>query len=175
MARTGWVLVTCGVLSAVVSVQTRGSGGAVRSASRVYLADARAHAAVSQAILGAQRRLARPACQQVLAEFRDDAGHQLLEALEATGQDSTDYLVERVWFVDGSDSAQCTKDAATAAFTATGHKVIHVCSARFAKLGHTKAAEMLIIHELLHTLGLGENPPSSAEITQRVTARCGAG
>jgi hypothetical protein len=30
----------------------------------------------------------------------------------------------------------------------------------------------LIIHEMLHTLGLGENPPSSREITQRVTERC---
>jgi len=29
-----------------------------------------------------------------------------------------------------------------------------------------------IIHEMLHTLGLGENPPSSREITQRVNERC---
>jgi hypothetical protein len=29
------------------------------------------------------------------------------------------------------------------------------------------------IHEILHTLGLGENPPSSREITKRVIARCG--
>lgn len=34
------------------------------------------------------------------------------------------------------------------------------------------AAESWIIHELLDTLGLGENPPSSREITQRVTERC---
>ena len=34
------------------------------------------------------------------------------------------------------------------------------------------AAENWIIHEMLHTLGLGENPPSSREITQRVTERC---
>jgi len=30
-----------------------------------------------------------------------------------------------------------------------------------------------MIHEALHTLGLGENPPTSAEITERVLARCG--
>ncbi len=30
-----------------------------------------------------------------------------------------------------------------------------------------------LIHEILHTLGLGENPPSSREITARVLARCG--
>jgi len=34
-------------------------------------------------------------------------------------------------------------------------------------------AEMILIHELLHTLGLGENPPTSLEITARVTERCG--
>jgi len=34
------------------------------------------------------------------------------------------------------------------------------------------AAENWIIHEMLHTLGLGENPPSSREITQRVTELC---
>ena len=33
-------------------------------------------------------------------------------------------------------------------------------------------AESLLIHEMLHTLGLGENPPSSLEITRRVSDRC---
>jgi len=33
-------------------------------------------------------------------------------------------------------------------------------------------AESLVIHEVLHTLGLGENPPASVEITRRVEARC---
>jgi hypothetical protein len=37
-------------------------------------------------------------------------------------------------------------------------------------------AESMVIHEILHTLGLGENPmpgqPTSIEITQRVEARC---
>ncbi len=31
----------------------------------------------------------------------------------------------------------------------------------------------MVIHEMLHTLGLGENPPTSIEITQRVKGRCG--
>jgi hypothetical protein len=33
--------------------------------------------------------------------------------------------------------------------------------------------EILLIHEFLHTLGLGENPPTSDAITQRVAVRCG--
>jgi hypothetical protein len=30
----------------------------------------------------------------------------------------------------------------------------------------------MVIHEMLHTLGLGENPPSTFEITERVKQRC---
>jgi hypothetical protein len=30
----------------------------------------------------------------------------------------------------------------------------------------------MVIHEMLHTLGLGENPPSTFEITARVRDRC---
>jgi hypothetical protein len=37
----------------------------------------------------------------------------------------------------------------------------------------SSTSEILIIHEVLHTLGLGENPPPSADITARVMARCG--
>jgi hypothetical protein len=33
-------------------------------------------------------------------------------------------------------------------------------------------AEAMVIHEMLHTLGLGENPPTTFEITDRVMARC---
>ena len=33
-------------------------------------------------------------------------------------------------------------------------------------------AEVYVIHEMLHTLGLGETPPSSQEITQRVKREC---
>ena len=33
--------------------------------------------------------------------------------------------------------------------------------------------EAVIIHETLHSLGLGENPPTSDEITWRVFSRCG--
>jgi hypothetical protein len=36
-------------------------------------------------------------------------------------------------------------------------------------------AEIAVIHEALHTLGLGENPPDSREITRLVTERCGDG
>jgi hypothetical protein len=35
-------------------------------------------------------------------------------------------------------------------------------------------AEAYVIHEMLHSLGLGENPPSSLAITAKVMSRCHA-
>jgi hypothetical protein len=34
-------------------------------------------------------------------------------------------------------------------------------------------AEHAVIHEMLHTLGLGQDPPTPSEITRRVRRLCG--
>lgn len=164
--RLAAVLIMWGVCSGAVTAGPR-------PAPRVYLSDSVAHHAVLGAILGAQLRLARTDCRQLLTDFTDESGRVLLADLEATGLGWPEYAVERVSFVDGSEAPQCRKSQALAAFTEPGAKVVFVCAAHFAKLAHRTQAEVLIIHELLHTLGLGENPPSSQEITQRVTKRCG--
>jgi len=61
------------------------------------------------------------------------------------------------------------------AFTSPGSRLVFVCSRKFADLtfGDWDLARAVVIHEALHSLGLGENPPSSLEITARVRARCG--
>jgi hypothetical protein len=50
----------------------------------------------------------------------------------------------------------------------------NVCTAWFreAFVTNPSKVEAVTIHEALHTLGLGENPPSSREITARVVERC---
>ena len=55
----------------------------------------------------------------------------------------------------------------------SGSRVIHVCPG-FAQLQSRdpERSAYLIIHESLHALGLGEDPPSSSEITHRVERRC---
>ena len=52
--------------------------------------------------------------------------------------------------------------------------MVYVCGRAFKDLAerNPERAQAIVIHEALHTLGLGENPPSSAEITARVLARC---
>ena len=62
-------------------------------------------------------------------------------------------------------SGRCASTGA-AAFTAGGAAVF-VCGTSFRTLARGARANALI-HEMLHTLGLRENPPSSAEITRRV-------
>ena len=129
---------------------------------------------VGDAVRGAVLRLARPECQRLFTIFTDSAGHTLSANLEAQGNSSSEYLAG-LYFVDGDDSARCRLDEGTAAFTTPGSRVIYVCGARFANrfARNTTGGEILIIHELLHSLGLGENPPTSAEITNLVMARCG--
>ena len=77
-----------------------------------------------------------------------------------------------VLFYDGSTTAPCRRPRVYA-FTAPGSRVVRACPA----LGRLAAAapdeaEAVVIHEVLHTLGLAENPPSSEEITARVERRC---
>lgn len=144
-------------------------------APRVHLADPVARGTVTRAVLGAAARLDRPGCQQILTDYRDGAGQLLLVSVDASSRSAAEYLIERVWFVDGDETRHCRLRPETAAFTAAGDHVIRVCASRFAGrfARQAAAAEVLVIHELLHTLGLGENPPTSAEITRQVTARCG--
>jgi len=49
-----------------------------------------------------------------------------------------------------------------------------VCPAFLSQQGRDPGlAEAVMVHELLHTLGLREDPPTSLEINRRVFARCG--
>ena len=61
------------------------------------------------------------------------------------------------------------------AFTSVGSDTVFVCARSFVRVAQRDPAlaEMVLIHEALHTLGLGENPPTSGEITARIEERCG--
>jgi hypothetical protein len=106
-----------------------------------------------------------------LPRFRGQDGRLLQERLSELSTDSAGYLAQ-LSFVDGSDSRLCRQGAIL--FTSPGHRVVRVCGRRFVSewRGNPRRAQVLLIHELLHTLGLGENPPSSEEITNIVLAHC---
>lgn len=141
---------------------------------RVQIAGAEAWSAVQTAVLGAASRLEDPECAEVLTDFADASGRTLLENLHARTPSVGEYVSGWVSFIDDRHAPQCLSQA-TAAFTGVGHRVVRICPLQFTRLARRRpAGDILVIHELLHTLGLGEDPPSSAEITRHVERRCAA-
>jgi len=141
-------------------------------ALQVRSKSATASAAIHEAGRAAAARLADPACARVLTEFRDSAGRTLQERLDATGRTAAGQL-QSVYFYDGAHRAGCQR-ARTLAVTEPGSFVVHVCP-QFVRSQRQDPgnAAVVLIHELLHTLGLGENPPASETITRHVRSRCG--
>jgi len=139
---------------------------------RVYIGDAFTAGAVRWALSGAAQRLAKPSCRDVLSTFKDEGGQPLERKLDALGLDGAVYLGV-IQFRDGSREDQCLRYDRVA-FTTEGGNIVWVCGRRFERawVNDRRFAEVVIIHEALHTLGLGENPPSSQAITARVSASC---
>lgn len=126
---------------------------------------------IERAREGAVRKIEQPGCQRLLAEYKDKDGRSLGENLATWGRTPADYL-RTMPFRDGSFHPDC-KSGKSALVSVVGMRPVFVCPS-FRKEAERDpwAAENWILHEMLHTLGLGENPPSSREITQRVSERC---
>jgi hypothetical protein len=163
-----WSLVLGGASGAPASEGSPGRG----LWPRVYLAKA-FRPTLQWALDGAFRRLESARCQTVFADFRDERGRPLQERLAELGMSGQSYL-ELVIFYDGTGQSACRRDGVLA-FTGQGHRVVYLCRERFERewrAGESRFAEIVLIHEMLHTLGLGENPPSSQAITNHVLRRC---
>jgi len=165
----GIVTLSC-VLVPLAPAETQTSDEGFVVQSRVL--PAAGGVALYWAVVGARQRLEQPACRGLFAEFSDASGRTLQENLDALGETGGTYLA-RILFVDGSDRPRCGGDEAYA-FTTPGSRVVYVCGRAFKDLAQRSPvrAQAIVIHEALHTLGLGENPPSSSEITARVLASC---
>ena len=153
-----------GLLTDRASAQTPVLIGFVEGDTHVY---------VRRAIAGAAARLARPGCQDLFADFTDASGQSLSNTLAASGRSPADAL-NLLRFYEDRDAPICLTGV-TLAFTEIGSRVIRVCGPQFKDrfLRQRTNTEIIIIHEFLHTLGLGENPPTSQAITERVSFRCG--
>jgi hypothetical protein len=119
---------------------------------------------------GARARLGRPACQAVLADFKDHSGRPLDEVLGIIGRTAEEQL-DRMVFESGFGRHGCARSGVVAS-TRVHSSVALICLRPF-ELLRPAAQEAVLIHEMLHSLGLGENPPESVAITQRVMMRCG--
>ena len=145
---------------------------AMKPVPRVRLGHGYSANVVRAALRGASQRLEKPRCQDVVSEFEDVEGRPLEESLEKLGMAADAYLLGLL-FYDGSANKVC-KIRSVLAFTAPGSRVVYVCPEQFRQeyFQNKRHVEGTIIHEMLHSLGLGENPPTPAYISSRVLAHC---
>jgi hypothetical protein len=155
-----------------VQAEPGGARLADEVASQIRLRQSRDNFLVGQAVRGAHRLLADPGCQSVFSDFTESSGRRLQEVLDERGETGQSHL-RRLLFYDGGEARGCKVQGALA-FTEPGSHVVYVCNQWFREAFATNPSkvEAVIIHESLHSLGLGENPPSSHEITARVMERC---
>lgn len=148
-------------------------GGSVGSEFLVHIKDARTASAVRRGLTRAERVLAEASCRSVFVDFSDGRGRTLQSRLDRHGVSAQDYL-RLVVFLDGSKAAQCLSHAVVA-FTAVGSRAVFVCGDSFEEMSRARPelGGVLLIHEVLHSLGLEENPPTTYQITDRILQRCG--
>jgi len=127
-------------------------------------------AQIERARRAARERLGKAACLAVLTDFSDARGRRLDSVLSETGRTAQQQL-DVLELTSGLGRPHCAR-ARQLAFTKVGSRVISVCLRAF-MLQPTNEQEAVLIHEMLHSLGLGEGPPESAPITAQVLKRCG--
>ena len=161
------------VCAVATSRDARGADKTLEAAPfRVRVPNNEVSQAVTRALVAADRLLAEPACQEVLTDFRDASARTLKEILDGNDVSARGYL-RWIVFSDGRGLKACSSKA-TLAVTEPGSRVVFICPTAFveAAWGNPEDAEATLIHEMLHSLGLGENPPRSRDITERVRVRC---
>lgn len=177
---TGKTVVVCLSMLCLTSLARNGAGadGALGmppgapNPGPVRIADRYMAAAVRSALDGAARRLQRERCHGVFADFADAEGRSLQQNLQALGETGGSYM-EKMLFYDAKGEGRC-RHPRVLAFTEPGSRVVLVCGPAFqsAWRAERRLVEAVVIHETLHSLGLGENPPSSQEITAHVLKMC---
>ena len=162
------------LLVASVSIPSRAAlaQDAVPLSVNSTIHDATTRFALERAARGAVKKLERPECGRVLSDFRDRSGRTVQERLAALGDTPRSYL-PRIAFHEGLDSRPC-RSAAVLAYSNVGGRDVYVCSPQFWQTYRSNPThvEVIVIHEMMHTLGLGENPPSPTQINEQVLKRC---
>jgi len=159
------VLAALGLATPALAADNRARAAAVRplEAGDVKIVEA--------ARQGAQARLRAPECRKLLADFSDAEGRPLEQRLAAFALPPEEFLAT-LPLLDGSSRPLCQGNRSHLLTTA-GVPRVFVCKSFLKAVYQERVmAEVYLIHELLHTLGLGENPPTSHDITRQVVRRC---
>jgi len=142
--------------------------GEDRAFAAVHISHQATARMVRNALEGAAQRLERPRCQGLFDRYVDAEGQPLRASLERAGVSGAAYLSLLV-FYDGSRKPRCARDGTFAAAEA-GSRIVWICPESFRRLAwsHPGTAEVVVIHEALHSLGLGENQIGRASCRERV-------
>ena len=180
MLTTGRRLPRCAAsalaVAALLATSARPSPAAERTLPQPRYAIRIAHDATAgtlrRVLDGARERLAETRCQEVLDTFSDLEGQPLRHRLDGLGQTPTSYL-DLIIFYDGRKHPRCAVKNVLAV-THVGSRIVYICPRQLDARArrNPRWTEATLIHEALHTLGLGENPPSSQEITKTVMRQC---
>jgi hypothetical protein len=138
-----------------------------------FFIDRRLPRALQPSLDEAFRRLSDSRCAEVFTDFTDQGGRRLDLNLADASTSAPSYL-GLVLFYDGRSTEPCL-NSQVLAWTNPGSRAVLICWNQFAvkqrwSVGFTANT---IIHETLHTLGLGETPPDPRVITDQVALRCG--
>jgi hypothetical protein len=127
-----------------------------------YLGPARALAA---------ERLGTDGCRAILQALPDFTGRPAARRLEAAERSASSHFA-RLVFVEAVDGP--CRDGTVAAWTTPGDPRVRVCPRTFAAVAAQDRgqAAAILIHEALHTLGVGEDA-AKEPLTRYVRRRCG--
>jgi hypothetical protein len=144
-----------------------------RQQFHITMANSMVRMQLQRAMTGAVRRLTDPECQKIFREFQSTSGRTLESTLQTIDQTPAQVFAS-LQLRDGENVGPCRSNGRAVAFTQPYGRVVFICGSRLeAQFAHDQqTVEILLIHELLHALGLGEDPPTSAEVTTRLFARC---
>lgn len=171
--RNGWNRWVVLLVSAAACAAPAGAAepSATTEIDRIRLVNKVHHKVARRVVESASRRLRGSFCEAVVDDFKTLEGHPLRTTLADRNMTASEAL-DAIFFWDGGTHAACRRGAL--AFTSPRNTNVFLCRDRFFNAAQYEPAlaEAIVIHELLHVLGLGENPPSSQAITARVLMRC---
>lgn len=159
-------------LSAALLAASSSRGAAAHEPGPAVRVDPSFGPRVAEAVADAARRLDAPSCALVLSDYEDaKTGLTLAESLAATGRTASEH-VESLWF-RGASRLRPFAGRRVFAFTVPASAVVYLCREDLLRIqNQPRLLTAIVLHEVLHSLGLRDDHPSSVAITERVLERC---
>jgi len=157
---------SAGLLSLALALPALGGPGTEVKVDAVF------GSRVAEAVAEAARRLEMPACAAVLTDFVDRrTGGTLAENLAATERTASEHVASLSF--REAPGARLRPGRRPFAYTVPASRDVFLDRGELLRVANQpRLMTAVVIHEVLHTLGLRDDHPSSVAITERVLARC---